>query len=160
MTIPCFCREEHDWKLIPGCAEAFRQRGIEFFCAEDSSMPRLTICFAGVPMCRWQFFISNRRTRCFRSVWSERKFLRCAFIGIHMRLTNGGSAGHRCSSRGGYSPWVRKTLCARRVSGSVQAFRRNLQSGEPLRHYGNLLGMKDQRWLLGTPLNELTDVSI
>ena len=36
MTILCLCREEHHWKLIPGYAEAFRRRGIEFFCAEDS----------------------------------------------------------------------------------------------------------------------------
>ena len=36
MTILCLCREEHHWKLIPGYAEAFRRRGIEFFYAEDS----------------------------------------------------------------------------------------------------------------------------
>ena len=36
MTILCLCREEHHWKLIPGYAEAFRRRGIEFACVEDS----------------------------------------------------------------------------------------------------------------------------
>ena len=36
MTILCLCREEHHWKLIPGYAEAFRARGIEFFCVSDS----------------------------------------------------------------------------------------------------------------------------
>jgi hypothetical protein len=36
MTILCLCREEHDWKLIPGYADAFRRRGIEFFCVDDS----------------------------------------------------------------------------------------------------------------------------
>jgi len=35
MTILCLCREEHHWKLIPGYAEAFRQRGIVFVCVED-----------------------------------------------------------------------------------------------------------------------------
>ena len=36
MTILCLCREEHHWKLIPGYADAFRRRGIEFLCADDS----------------------------------------------------------------------------------------------------------------------------
>src|ERR1700719_2859863 len=36
MTILCLCREQHHWKLIPGYAEAFRLRGIEFFCVDDS----------------------------------------------------------------------------------------------------------------------------
>lgn len=36
MTILCLCREEHHWKLIPGYADAFRRRGIEFFCVSDS----------------------------------------------------------------------------------------------------------------------------
>ena len=36
MTILCLCREEHHWKLIPGYAEAFRRRGIDFVCVEDS----------------------------------------------------------------------------------------------------------------------------
>lgn len=36
MTILCLCREEHHWKLIPGYAEAFRRRGIEFLCVDDS----------------------------------------------------------------------------------------------------------------------------
>lgn len=36
MMILCLCREEHHWKLIPGYARAFRRRGIEFFCSEDS----------------------------------------------------------------------------------------------------------------------------
>jgi hypothetical protein len=36
MTILCLCREEHHWKLIPGYAEAFRRRGIDFFCVDDS----------------------------------------------------------------------------------------------------------------------------
>ncbi len=36
MTILCLCREEHHWKLIPGYADAFRSRGIEFFCVDDS----------------------------------------------------------------------------------------------------------------------------
>ena len=36
MTILCLCREEHHWKLIPGYADAFRRRGIEFFCVDDS----------------------------------------------------------------------------------------------------------------------------
>src|SRR5215467_10418259 len=37
MTILCLCREEHDWKLIPGYAAAFRRLGVEFLCAD----PRL-----------------------------------------------------------------------------------------------------------------------
>jgi hypothetical protein len=36
MTILCLCREQHHWKLIPGYAGAFRRRGIEFFCVDDS----------------------------------------------------------------------------------------------------------------------------
>jgi|SRR5882762_1135172 len=36
MTILCLCREEHHWKLIPGYAEAFRRRGIQFFCVDDA----------------------------------------------------------------------------------------------------------------------------
>ena len=36
MTILCLCREEHHWKLIPGYAAAFRRRGIDFFCVDDS----------------------------------------------------------------------------------------------------------------------------
>src|SRR5882724_285767 len=36
MTILCLCREQHHWKLIPGYADAFRRRGIDFFCADDS----------------------------------------------------------------------------------------------------------------------------
>jgi hypothetical protein len=36
MTILCLCREEHHWKLIPGYAEAFRRRGIEFIFVDDS----------------------------------------------------------------------------------------------------------------------------
>jgi glycosyl transferase family 1 len=36
MTILCLCREEHHWKLIPGYANAFRRRGIDFFCVDDS----------------------------------------------------------------------------------------------------------------------------
>ena len=36
MTILCLCREEHNWKLIPGYARAFRRRGIEFICVDDS----------------------------------------------------------------------------------------------------------------------------
>jgi len=36
MTILCLCREEHHWKLIPGYAEAFRRRGINFVCVDDS----------------------------------------------------------------------------------------------------------------------------
>jgi len=36
MTILCLCREEHHWKLIPGYAEAFRRRGIDFVCTADS----------------------------------------------------------------------------------------------------------------------------
>ena len=36
MTILCPCREQHHWKLIPGYAAAFRRRGIEFFCVDDS----------------------------------------------------------------------------------------------------------------------------
>jgi hypothetical protein len=36
MTILCLCREEHHWKLIPGYAEAFRRRGVDFFCVADS----------------------------------------------------------------------------------------------------------------------------
>jgi hypothetical protein len=36
MTILCLCREQHHWKLIPGYAHAFRRRGMEFFCADDS----------------------------------------------------------------------------------------------------------------------------
>jgi hypothetical protein len=36
MTILCLCREQHHSKLIPGYADAFRRRGIEFFCVDDS----------------------------------------------------------------------------------------------------------------------------
>jgi hypothetical protein len=36
MIILCLCREEHHWKLIPGYADAFRRRGIDFFCADDA----------------------------------------------------------------------------------------------------------------------------
>jgi hypothetical protein len=36
MTILCLCREEHDWKMIPAYADAFRSRGVEFFCVNDS----------------------------------------------------------------------------------------------------------------------------
>jgi hypothetical protein len=36
MTILCLCREQHHWKLIPGYANAFRRRGIDFFCVDDS----------------------------------------------------------------------------------------------------------------------------
>ena len=36
MTILCLCREEHDWKLIPGYADALRRRGIELFCGSGS----------------------------------------------------------------------------------------------------------------------------
>jgi Carbamoyltransferase C-terminus len=36
MTILCLCREQHHGKLIPGYADAFRRRGIEFFCVGDS----------------------------------------------------------------------------------------------------------------------------
>jgi hypothetical protein len=36
MTILCLCREEHHWKLIPGYAAAFRRRGIDFVCVDDS----------------------------------------------------------------------------------------------------------------------------
>jgi len=36
MTILCLCREQHPWKLIPGYADAFRRRGIKFFCVDDS----------------------------------------------------------------------------------------------------------------------------
>ena len=36
MTILCLCREQHHWKLIPGYADAFRRRGIEFFCVDDA----------------------------------------------------------------------------------------------------------------------------
>jgi hypothetical protein len=36
MTILCLCREQHHWKLIPGYADAFRHRGIDFFCVDDS----------------------------------------------------------------------------------------------------------------------------
>src|SRR5438105_7383424 len=36
MTILCLCREEHHWKLIPGYADAFRRRGIDFFCVDES----------------------------------------------------------------------------------------------------------------------------
>jgi len=36
MTILCLCREEHDWKMIPAYADAFRRQGVEFFCVDDS----------------------------------------------------------------------------------------------------------------------------
>jgi len=36
MTILCLGREQYHWKLIPGYADAFRRRGIEFFCVDDS----------------------------------------------------------------------------------------------------------------------------
>jgi hypothetical protein len=36
MMILCLCREEHDWKMIPAYADAFRRRGVDFFCVENS----------------------------------------------------------------------------------------------------------------------------
>jgi hypothetical protein len=36
MTILCLCGEQHHWKLIPGYANAFRRRRIDFFCGDDS----------------------------------------------------------------------------------------------------------------------------
>jgi hypothetical protein len=36
MTILCLCREQHHWKLIPGYANVFRARGIEFYCVDDA----------------------------------------------------------------------------------------------------------------------------
>jgi predicted NodU family carbamoyl transferase len=36
MTILCLGREQQHWKLIPGYADAFHCRGIEFFCVDDS----------------------------------------------------------------------------------------------------------------------------
>jgi Glycosyl transferases group 1 len=36
MTILFLCREEHHWKLIPGYAAAFRRRGIDLFCVDES----------------------------------------------------------------------------------------------------------------------------
>src|SRR5260221_63815 len=36
MMILCLCREEHEWKLIPAYADAFRRRGIQFFCVDDA----------------------------------------------------------------------------------------------------------------------------
>jgi hypothetical protein len=36
MTSLCLCRGQHHWKLLPGYADAFRRRGIEFFCVDDS----------------------------------------------------------------------------------------------------------------------------
>ncbi len=38
MTILCLCGEEHEWKLIPAYADAFRRRGIQFFCV-DAAIP-------------------------------------------------------------------------------------------------------------------------
>jgi len=38
MTILCLCCEQHHWKLIPGYADAFRRRGIEFFCVDDAGL--------------------------------------------------------------------------------------------------------------------------
>src|SRR5258707_6006094 len=36
MMILCLCLEEHEWKLIPAYADAFRRRGIQFFCVDDA----------------------------------------------------------------------------------------------------------------------------
>jgi hypothetical protein len=36
LSILCLCREQHHAKLIPGYAKAFRRRGIDFFCVDDS----------------------------------------------------------------------------------------------------------------------------
>jgi hypothetical protein len=36
MTILCLCREAHHCKPIPGYSEAFRNLGIEFWCADNS----------------------------------------------------------------------------------------------------------------------------
>jgi hypothetical protein len=36
MLILCLCPEFCHWKLIPGYAAAFRRRGIEFFCTEET----------------------------------------------------------------------------------------------------------------------------
>ena len=36
MLILCLCEEHNHWKLLPGYAAAFRRRGIEFFCIQDS----------------------------------------------------------------------------------------------------------------------------
>jgi hypothetical protein len=39
MLILSLCQEENHWKLIPGYAAAFRRRGIEFFCPDESILP-------------------------------------------------------------------------------------------------------------------------
>jgi hypothetical protein len=36
MLILCLCNESNHWKLLPGYAAAFRRRGIEFFCIQDT----------------------------------------------------------------------------------------------------------------------------
>jgi hypothetical protein len=36
MTMLCLCREEHDLKMIPAYAEAFRSHSVDFFCVNDS----------------------------------------------------------------------------------------------------------------------------
>jgi hypothetical protein len=36
MTILCLCRQAHHCKPIPGYSEAFRNLGIEFWCADNS----------------------------------------------------------------------------------------------------------------------------
>jgi hypothetical protein len=36
MTILCLCREEHHWKLIPGYSDAFRRRGVDFACVDET----------------------------------------------------------------------------------------------------------------------------
>jgi len=43
MLILSLCREENHWKLIPGYVSAFRRRGIEFFCADDSISPNASL---------------------------------------------------------------------------------------------------------------------
>jgi hypothetical protein len=35
-VILCLCPENYHWKLIPGYAAAFRRRGFEFFCIQDT----------------------------------------------------------------------------------------------------------------------------
>jgi len=95
MTILCLCRQQHHWKLIPGYADAFRRRGIEFFGVDDSipfDAP-LEDVLRTCPIPPSAIFISNRRTRSFQSGSNALKFRPYVFNPIHTPLPNVASPG-------------------------------------------------------------------
>lgn len=64
MLILSLCREEDHSKLIPGYAEAFRRRGIEFFCPDETILPNAPLdeFLRGCPQSPdWIFHFECRR---------------------------------------------------------------------------------------------------